>query len=87
MLWWITTGLTFGLAYPFQVASLERYKMRNTFYGDLGGSFEASGFVLLLRGLPMWLLVFAPLALAVRGFVERWTGRPSPMRLRKAAMT
>jgi uncharacterized membrane protein YjgN (DUF898 family) len=68
MLWWITTGLTFGLAYPFQIASLERYKMRNTFYGNLGGSFEASGFVLLLRGLPMWLLLFAPLALAVRGF-------------------
>ena len=61
--------LTFGLAYPFQLASLERYKMRNTFYGDLGGRFEASAFVLLLRGLPMWLLVFAPLALAVSGFV------------------
>ena len=43
--------------------------MRNTFYGDLGGSFEASGFALLLRGLPMWLLVFAPLVLAVRGFI------------------
>ncbi len=68
MLWWIITGLTFGLAYPFQIASLERYKMRNTFYGNLGGSFEASGFTLLLRGLPMWLLLFAPLALAVPGF-------------------
>jgi len=68
MLWWIITGLTFGLAYPFQIANLERYKMRNTFYGDLGGSFEASGFALLLRGLPMWLLLFAPLALAVPGF-------------------
>ena len=51
MLWWIITALTFGLAYPFQVASLERYKMRNTFYGDLGGSFEGSGFALLLRGI------------------------------------
>lgn len=68
-LWWIATVLTFGLAYPFQVASLERYKMRNTFYGDLGGRFDASGFVLFLRGLPMWLLFFAPLALAIRGFV------------------
>jgi len=44
--------------------------MRNTFYGDLAGRFEASGFaLLLLRGLPMWLLFFAPLALAIRGFV------------------
>jgi len=68
MLWWIITGLTFGLAYPFLIANLERYKMRNTFYRALGGSFEASGFALLLRGLPMWLLLFAPLALAVPGF-------------------
>jgi uncharacterized membrane protein YjgN (DUF898 family) len=69
MLWWTITALSAGLAYPFQLASLERYKMRNTFYGDLGGSFEASGFILLLRGFPMWLLVIAPLALAVSGFV------------------
>ncbi|MGB8447167.1 MAG: DUF898 family protein, partial [Pseudolabrys sp.] len=68
-LWWIATIGTLGLAYPFQMASLERYKMRNTFYGDLAGRFEASGFALLLRGLPMWLLFFAPLALAIRGFV------------------
>src|SRR4029450_9121734 len=65
----ILTVLRFVLAYPFQLASLEPYKMKNTFYGDLAGRFEASGFVLLLRGLPMWLLFFAPLALAVRDFV------------------
>jgi uncharacterized membrane protein YjgN (DUF898 family) len=68
-LWWIATVLSLGLAYPFQVANLERYKMKNTFYGDLGGRFEASGIALFLRGLPMWLLFFAPLALATRGFV------------------
>src|SRR6476619_3214335 len=68
MLWWVITGLTFGLAYPFQIANLERYKMRNTFYGDLGGRFEGSGIVLLLRGFPMWVLLLAPLVLAVRGF-------------------
>ena len=42
-LWWIATGITFGLAYPFQLASLERYKMRNTFYGDLGRPFRRFG--------------------------------------------
>ncbi|MGC2715051.1 MAG: DUF898 family protein [Pseudolabrys sp.] len=68
MLWWIITVLSFGLAYPFQLASLERYKMRNTFYGDLGGRFEGSGIMLLLRGFPMWALLLAPLVLAVRGF-------------------
>src|SRR5260221_11432772 len=64
MLWWIVTGLSVGLAYPFQLASLERYKMRNTFYGDLGGRFEGSGFILLLRGFPIWLFVIAPLWLS-----------------------
>jgi uncharacterized membrane protein YjgN (DUF898 family) len=68
-LWWTATLLSLGLTYPFQIASLECYKVRNTFYGDLGGRFEAFGFALFLRGLPMWLLFFAPLALAFRGFV------------------
>ncbi|HZP71175.1 MAG TPA: DUF898 family protein [Pseudolabrys sp.] len=63
--WWVVTALTIGLAYPFQMASLERYKMRNTYYGDLAGRFEASGLRLLLRGLPMWLLVFAPIVFAI----------------------
>jgi len=69
VLWWIVTALSFGLAYPFQLASLERYKMRNTFYGDLAGAFDGSGIRLFVRGLPMWMLVFAPLALAVSGFI------------------
>ena len=69
ILWWVVTVLSFGLAYPFQLASLERYKMRHTYYGNLAGSFDASGLRLLVRGLPMWFLVFAPLALAVSGFI------------------
>jgi uncharacterized membrane protein YjgN (DUF898 family) len=67
-LWWVATALTFGLVYPFQLASLERYKLRNTFYGDLAGSFAGSGFILLIRGLPMWLLFFAPIVLAIQNF-------------------
>jgi uncharacterized membrane protein YjgN (DUF898 family) len=62
MLWWIPTVLTLGLAWPWALASLERYKMRNTFYGDLGGSFAGSGTRLFTRGLPLWLLAVAPLA-------------------------
>jgi uncharacterized membrane protein YjgN (DUF898 family) len=68
--WWIASGLTLGLAYPFQLASLERYKMSNTYYGDLAGHFAGSGFKLLLRGLPMWLTVIGPLALAVGAFLD-----------------
>ena len=67
-LWWIATALTLGLAYPFQLASLERYKMRNTYYGDLQGRFDGTGLRLLLRGLPIWLLVVVPLVLAAAGF-------------------
>ena len=75
VLWWAATLVTLGLAYPFQLASLERFKMRHTFYGDLAGHFAGSGFGLLLRGLPMWLLVMGPLVLALGAFVEgvNWT--------------
>ena len=68
--WWVVTALTFGLAYPFQVTSLERYKMRHTYYGDLAGRFEASALPLLLRGFLMWLLVIGPLAFTVVVFVS-----------------
>lgn len=68
--WWTLTALSLGLAYPFQVASLERYKMRNTYYGDLAGNFTGSGLSLLLRGFPMWFLVFAPLAVTVGACLE-----------------
>lgn len=75
VLWWTLTVLTLGLAFPFQLASLERYKMRNTFYGDLAGRFEGAGFRLFLRGLPMWFLVVAPLAVTIGAFIEvvDWT--------------
>lgn len=68
--WWALTAASFGLAYPFQLASLERYKMRHSFYGNLAGHFAGSAWGLLLRGLPMWVLLVAPLALAVAAVVE-----------------
>ena len=68
--WWFATAITVGLAYPFQLASLERYKMRHTFYGTLPGRFAGAGWKLLLRGVPMWLLVMATLALTAAAFVE-----------------
>ena len=68
--WWAVTALTFGLAYPFQVTSLERYKVRHTYYGDLAGRFEASALKLLLRGFLMWILVIGPLVFAVVVFVS-----------------
>jgi uncharacterized membrane protein YjgN (DUF898 family) len=54
---WAIVIVTLGLAYPWTQAFIERFKMRNTSYGDLQGRFEGSGLSLFLRGLPMWLLV------------------------------
>ena len=65
--WWGLVVLTLGLAYPFMQASLERYKMRHTFYGDLGGRFESSAGRLFARGVFMWLLVMAPLLIGIVG--------------------
>ena len=65
--WWVLVVLTLGLVYPFMQASLERYKMRNTFYGDLGGRFDGSGWRLFARGVFLWLLVMVPLLVGIFG--------------------
>jgi uncharacterized membrane protein YjgN (DUF898 family) len=57
LLCWGLVIVTLGLAYPWTQAFIERFKMRNTSYGDLQGRFEGAGLSLFLRGLPMWLLV------------------------------
>ena len=57
LLCWGLVIVTLGLAYPWTQAFIERFKMRNTSYGDLQGQFEGAGLSLFLRGLPMWLLV------------------------------
>jgi uncharacterized membrane protein YjgN (DUF898 family) len=60
-IFWMAMGaLTLGLAYPWGQASLERYKMRNTFYGDLQGRFEGSGTRLFARGILLWAIVMVP---------------------------
>jgi uncharacterized membrane protein YjgN (DUF898 family) len=71
---WAIVIVTLGLAYPWTLAFLERFKMRNTSYGDLHGRFEGSGLALFLRGLPLWLLIVGPLfvALAVLGAEIDW---------------
>jgi uncharacterized membrane protein YjgN (DUF898 family) len=76
MLWWTLTLLTAGLSYPWMVASLERYKLRNTFYGNLGGRFVGSGTRLFFRGVLLWALVVGPFVagvVAAIGSVD-WAG-------------
>jgi uncharacterized membrane protein YjgN (DUF898 family) len=57
LLCWGIVIVTLGLAYPWTSAFIERFKMRNTSYGDLQGRFEGRGLSLFWRGLPIWLLV------------------------------
>ena len=38
-------------------ASLERYKMTNTWYGDQQGAFTATGGKLFRHGFVLWLVV------------------------------
>ena len=64
LLWWTLAVITLGLAYPWAQASLQRYKMHHTSYGDLLGSFAGSGSALFWRGLPIWLVVVGPVVLA-----------------------
>ena len=64
-LWSAIILLTLGLAYPWAAASLERYKMRHTHYGDLAGQFVGSGWSLFARGILLWIVVAAPLAATV----------------------
>jgi uncharacterized membrane protein YjgN (DUF898 family) len=60
-LWSIAVLLTLGLAYPAMQATLERYKMRNTWLGNLQGRFDGTALNLFLRGVFMWLVVLGPL--------------------------
>ena len=63
--WWALTIATLGFAYPFNRAALERFKMRNTYYGDLQGRFEGSGWRLFFRGFLLWLAVLIPILAAL----------------------
>jgi uncharacterized membrane protein YjgN (DUF898 family) len=65
LLCWAVVIVTLRLAYPWTQAFLERFKMRNTSYGDLQGRFEGSGLSLFLRGLPLWLLIVGPIVVAL----------------------
>ena len=75
LLWWTLIVLTAGLVYPFARSRLERFKMRNTFFGNLPGRFEGSGLRLLLRGFALWLLAVVPFAVGLLAalFAVNWS--------------
>ncbi len=61
--WEILTVLTLGLAYPWAIASLERYKMGHTYYGNLPGAFDGRGWDFFKRGWWLWVLALVPIGL------------------------
>src|SRR6266702_5470075 len=63
MLWGLLVFLTLGLALPWREASLERYKMQQTHFGDLQGDFEGDGWAFFKRGWWLWLLT--PIAIII----------------------
>lgn len=62
ILWAIPVILTLGLLLPWREAALERYKMRNSHYGDLQGRFEGRGWDFFKRGWFLWAIAMAFLA-------------------------
>jgi uncharacterized membrane protein YjgN (DUF898 family) len=59
ILWDIATLLTLGLALPWATASLERYRMRHTYFGNVQGDFAGTGWSLFTRGWWVWALGIA----------------------------
>jgi len=53
-LWDLLTVVTIGLAAPWRSASLERYMMRHTYFGNLQGSFVGTGSRLFRRTFWFW---------------------------------
>ncbi len=69
VLWWIAIVCTIGLALPAAQASLERYKMRHTFYGDLAGSFAGKASQLFWRGILIWIVIVSPTMTGIVGAI------------------
>jgi len=67
--WWGLVALTLGLAYPFAQSHLESFKMRYTFFGNLPGAFEGSGWRLFARGILLWLVAVVPFVIGVIGTI------------------
>src|SRR5215813_1827170 len=63
VLWGLLLAPTFGLAYPWRMAALERYKLGHTLYGNLPGRLEATGRELFKRVWWVWLLGLLPFVL------------------------
>lgn len=96
-LWWLATLLTFGLTFPFQRASLERYRIGHTLIGQSRMRSTATGRSILLPWLTLYAVGLLPILvsvlalLAANGFdlpgdllIDDPTGRESKLTLNPA---
>ncbi len=83
LLWLIASIGTLGLTYPWALASLERYKMRHTFYGDIGGQFAGRGGRLFCRGILIWLAIVLPIVVGFAAAIAvlDWPGIAAALKL------
>lgn len=63
-LWAVAVLFSLGLALPWRNASLERFKMKHTHYGNLQGEFVATGGEFFRKAWWLWLLAW-PAALMI----------------------
>jgi uncharacterized membrane protein YjgN (DUF898 family) len=82
VLWDLSTVLTLGLALPWAMASLERYRMRNTYFGSVQGDFAGTGWSLFKRGWWVWalglvLLVFTFFVFVISTHFATGSGKPA----------
>src|SRR5262245_43041279 len=64
-LWMLLTIVTIGLALPWALAALERFKIGNTFYGDLPARFDTTGGTLFGKVWWLWVATFVMIAVTV----------------------
>jgi uncharacterized membrane protein YjgN (DUF898 family) len=73
----VPVALTFGLLLPWRTAVLERFKMKNSYYGNLQGSFDGTAGALFGAGWPFWLASVALLLVGGYFFPPAvWLGVP-----------
>ena len=65
ILWDFANLLTLGLALPWAMASLERYRMRHTYFGSVQGDFSGTGWTLFKRGWWLWALGLLAMVLGI----------------------
>lgn len=76
--WGALIAVTLGLALPWAEAALERYKMRNTYYGALEGDFVGRGGDFFKRGWWIWALSLAyPILLYLLARSSQHAGAPA----------